>query len=711
MIILFYFSFINALQEPLKVSFFENPPSIDGFISADEWISADTFTEYFTQFYPDFGKKINENTIVRIGYNANSLYLLFEVHQDINTLIEKKGLRDEVFNQDEVGIIIDPLGNKQEIYCIIFGLSGTLRDFRQFRAKTSIGEDYSWNCDVDYIVQKVDYGYIVEVRIPFTNFRYSSKKEVIWNVNFYRKVQFKNCQASYVPYKDLSKEADYETNIPISFQNISEKGKSNITPYGLYSALFDSLTIKRGDAGFDLKIPIHTTSVSNFAFNPDFSQLEDDPLEFDFYNQYALYFAESRPFFTEEAGIFQADSEIYYSRKIQNPFVAGRYTYKEKNNQTGIIFSYDEEDTIINNSDALVSILRYTRQYGRNNAGAMMLHRYGILSHSNSYVLMTDGNVYSPHKIKMCYRLAGTRHSYDSSEVNISNSGFYYHWLLSYETNDWIVSNYFIGHSPYFTNDLGYVREINNNSIGGYIGRRFFFRTNILKQLLLAEDFNFSGSWSRFDNYILNNRDSIEYLADTKITINFLTSSVFFFRYRLQREYWQSHYFESWKYDTYTESKLTKYIHVDGGYSGGYLIDFKIATVGKFNSGYGNIGFSPYPEFTVKSGISLTFFDTDTTRQALKPRDVIYPIYTWKTFGINGSVDYSPINNLSLKIVIGKQTARFAPGYYDTTEYKISEKKIFGVVEYNPSIGNTIYLGGRYPSKMIFFKFTHQFIL
>lgn len=711
MIIFFYYVLINALQEPIEVPFLKEPPTIDGIISADEWIGADVLSGFFTQFYPDFGKKINENTIVRIGCNKSSLCLLFEVYQDISTFIEKKGLRDEVFDQDAIGVVIDPLGNKQEIYCIIFGLSGTLRDFRQFRAKVNSGEDHSWNCDVDFVVQKTDSGYTVEVQIPFGNFRCSGKDEAIWNINFYRKIQSANCQATYVPYKDLSREADYETNIPFLFRNIDESWKTNITPYGLYSSLFDTLTTERSDVGFDMKIPVYTTGVANFAFNPDFSQLEGDPLEFDFYNQYALYFAEYRPFFIEESGVFQTDSEIYYSRKIQNPFLAGRYTYKEKNNQAGIIFSYDEEDTIIKNTEALASVLRYTRQYGQNNAGAMILDRYDLSSHNNNLALMTDGNFYFPYNTKLTYRLAGTGINNGSSSDIFSNDGFYYRWLLSYETIDWIISGSFLGHSPYFANDLGFVQEVNNNCAGGYIGRRFFFGNNILKQILLVEDFNFSGSWSRFDNYIMSTRDSIEYLADTKATVNLFSSSLIFFRYRMQKEFWQSYYLERWKYDTYAESKINDYISVDGGFSGGYLIDFNIVSVGEFNSGYGDISISPFPELTINSGASFTIFDTDTTHQALRPPDVRNPVYTWRTFSINGGIGYSPINNLSVKLVIERQAAHFAPGYYDINEYEISDNKIFGVIEYNPSIGNTIYLGGRYPEKMVFFKFTHRFIL
>ena len=45
------------------------------------------------------------------------------------------------------------------------------------------------------------------------------------------------------------------------------------------------------------------------------------------------------------------------------------------------------------------------------------------------------------------------------------------------------------------------------------------------------------------------------------------------------------------------------------------------------------------------------------------------------------------------------------------SEGKWINDKIFCVIEDKPSIGNVIYLGGRYPEKMLFFKCTHRFML
>ena len=86
-------SSIGSTQEPVVIPFLEISPKIDGVLSEGEWSDAYSFSGYFTQIDPDFGKKIKEKTVVKIGYVKNSIFVLFEVYQAPGTLIERKGTR------------------------------------------------------------------------------------------------------------------------------------------------------------------------------------------------------------------------------------------------------------------------------------------------------------------------------------------------------------------------------------------------------------------------------------------------------------------------------------------------------------------------------------------------------------------------------------------------------------------------------------------
>lgn len=702
---------VLSRYEPIVLPYSEEAPCIDGFISDGEWDKACVFSDYFTQIEPDFGKKIAENSVMHLNYDKTNLYILFEMHQDTNILIEKKGTRDNVWDQDAAGIFIDPLGNKQEQYLIILGLSGTIIDARKYRASTSDECDYSWDGEVECAVQRYEFGYIIETKIPFSNFRRSEKNEVLWNINFFRKIQYRNSQAMFLPFSDISIESEFISMFPIVLKGIGGREKIEVMPYGIFGSTFDSLKTKRANIGVDAKIPVGASSVANFAINPDFSQLEGDPLEFDFYSRYAIYYPEYRPFFIEEKGVFRSDNAIYYSRKIQNPFLAGRYTYKDPQNQAGILFAYDEEDTLIKNSEATVGIVRYIRQYGKNSTGLMILVRQDLSVEHNNVIIATDGNVYLPFGMKYTYHFAGTGIDTGLGDIS-SDVGYYHHSFFTYITKSWTVLGNFFGFSPDFGNDLGYVIRVDRNYGGGYIARKFYFDTEILKKIEIGENFGLCGSWARFDDFWISARDSLEYFAITQTKINLFTNTYFYFGQRFEKTYWEGIYLERWTLNTYGQTKPNEYFFVDVSYDIGYMIDYNLLAVGRYYSEHIDFSFAPYPELSFSGGIFSRTFESDTSKQALEPSQVRNPVFTWRTICSDIGLKYNPTNEISFQVVFQQQRAKFAAGYNDTDEEQGTfENRYFGVMEYKPSIGNVIYLGGRYPEKLLFFKFTHRFIL
>ena len=702
---------VLSRDEPIILPRMEESVRIDGSISEGEWDKACVFSDYFTQIDPDFGKKIDENGTVYLAYDTNNLYIFFEMYQDTSILIEKKGTRDDVWDQDAAGIFIDPLGNKQEQYLIILGLSGTIMDARKYRASTSDECDFSWDGEVECAAQRCEFGYTIEARIPFSNFRRSGKEKVLWNINFFRKIQYRNSQAMFSPFADLSGESEFISMFPIVLKGIGGKEKIEVMPYGVYGSTFDSTKTKKGNAGIDAKIPIGASGVANFAFNPDFSQLEGDPLEFDFYAQYAIYYPEYRPFFIEEKGVFRSDNAIYYSRQIQNPFLAGRYTYKDPQNQAGFLLAYDEEDTLIGNSEAIAGIARYIRQYGKNSTGLMILGHRDLSADYNNVVMVADGNIYLPFDVKYTYHFAGAGTDSGSGDLS-SDVGYYHHSFFTYVTKSWTVLGNFFGFSPDFSNNLGYVPRVDRNYGGGYIARKFHFNNKILKKIEIGENFGFCGSWARFDDYWMGARDSLEYFAITQTNINLFTNTFFYFGQRFEKTYWEGIYLKRWVLDTYGNTSPNEYFFIDASFDIGYMIDYNLLAVGRFYSGHIDFSYTPFPELSFSGGIFSRTFETDTSRQALEPSHVRNPVFTWRTICPEIGLIYNPTNEISFQMVFQQQRAKFAADYNETDEeYETLEDRYFGIVEYKPSIGNVIYLGGRYPEKLLFFKFTHRFML
>ena len=61
------------------------------------------------------------------------------------------------------------------------------------------------------------------------------------------------------------------------------------------------------------------------TINPDFSEIEPDTIQLDINRRFAAFYAENRPFFTENASQFGSLIPLVYTRSITDPAVAAAY--------------------------------------------------------------------------------------------------------------------------------------------------------------------------------------------------------------------------------------------------------------------------------------------------------------------------------------------------------------------------------------------------
>lgn len=712
LIVCFLFA-ISAFGQTVDLPLTERPPVIDGVISENEWDGAYRIESNFMQIRPDFGSPMQDKTIVHSFYDAENYYVLFEVKQDTLTFTEVKGTRDNAYAQDAVGFVVDPLGNKKELYMIIVGLSGNIGDFRKLRSNLDGSEDITWDGNIDASVMKTSDGYNVEMKIPFCTFRMGNSEDLVWNINFYRRIHSKGIQATYVGIEELSNDAEFEAMFPVVMKGIKTKGKIEITPYGIFGATVDSVVETSGDAGFDLKAPVNSSGVFNFAFNPDYSQIEGDPITFDNNIQYALYYSEYRPFFVEEKNVFATENEIYYSRAIQNPFVAGRYTHKDNSFQSGIIVAYDREDTLIGNTDAIASVARASKQISKIDIGLMALDRYDLSLDYNDLVLMQDFNfnISEGQSFSNLFVLHNTSNS--AMNLNFENlkNNFMYKTQYFLFKDNWAYVVMLEGIGDSFKNDLGYVTWKGQHSSVGYIHREFRFSQSRLNGLTFSLQAVLGSDFDRVKEYFTSSPESLEYTIDAKVEAHYLNNGYAQINLRAAKAYWADTYFTAEKLITYMSMNITNKIAYDLSVNAGTRVDYNYLRVGYYSNGASNIYYTPFPFIKLNTGVSYDLFNADTSKYALSTKDVGEAVYQWKVVAADGGISFNPSNELSLKLIVQKQIARFAPDYYTSGEYMEKDEKLFLVCEYKPSVGNVIYVGGRYPENLLFFKFTHRFAL
>ncbi|MDY6786503.1 MAG: hypothetical protein SVK54_00080, partial [candidate division WOR-3 bacterium] len=140
---------IAASLASLIIPRIDSPPDIDGHIGKTEWSNAHRRDSVFIEIYPDLGDTLDEKTVVYLMSDNENLYIAMSGVQDTSEIISMKCIRDNLNQQDQMGVVIDPMGNKQEQYYIIIGMPGAITDYRKTLDKYGVDFDMTWDSEIE----------------------------------------------------------------------------------------------------------------------------------------------------------------------------------------------------------------------------------------------------------------------------------------------------------------------------------------------------------------------------------------------------------------------------------------------------------------------------------------------------------------------------------------------------------------------------------
>ncbi|MEJ7698988.1 MAG: carbohydrate binding family 9 domain-containing protein [Pyrinomonadaceae bacterium] len=173
---------------PARIPRFDAPPSIDGQLNDSVWTNAAMFGE-FLQIQPGDNVQPTHPTEVMMGYDAKNLYLAFRVKQDKDKVRATIARRDNIFNDDYIGINLDTFNDQRQAYTFLFNPLGIQADGTLTEGR---GEDYS----VDILMESkgvlTEDGYTIEAAIPFKSLRYEAGKNKQWGIHIFRRVKYNN---------------------------------------------------------------------------------------------------------------------------------------------------------------------------------------------------------------------------------------------------------------------------------------------------------------------------------------------------------------------------------------------------------------------------------------------------------------------------------------------------------------------------------------
>ncbi len=304
---------------------------IDGVLNESVWADAPPVSG-FVQGEPIEGAPAEEDTQVKVLFDRGAIYFGIAMHEREPDLIgDQLVRRDDNGQYDYFEVSLDPNHDRRTGYQFRVSAAGVQRDVYLY---DDTREDDAWNAVWQSAVNRDSMGWTVEIRIPLSQLRYDPTDSIqTWGVNFTRRRLATN-ERSYFALESRVRHGKVSVfgelqglDLPRSTRRIE------IRPYVLSSAraaqaqigdpFFDGSTVG-AQAGVDLRYGIGSAFTLDLTVNPDFGQVEVDPAVINL-SAFETFFPEKRPFFVEDAQIFDftlsgRQNRLFYSRRVgRNP--------------------------------------------------------------------------------------------------------------------------------------------------------------------------------------------------------------------------------------------------------------------------------------------------------------------------------------------------------------------------------------------------------
>src|SRR5258706_1997945 len=333
--------------QAVKMPKFDKPPVIDGKLDDEVWKSAIVLKDFY-QIQPGDNIAPSKPTEVMLGYDSKFIYIAFHCYDEPDKVRATIPKRDNIFNDDYVGILFDTFNDGRKAYEFDFSPLGIQADGIWTDGQ---GEDFNPDIVMESKGLVGTDGWTVEVAIPFKSLRYVAGKDKLWGAHFWRRIKrFNNELDMWMPInRDISSWLSQEGHLTglegistertlelIPSLTLSETGKrkASLTPAQLNTGLLDPGRFVNApitfDPGLTGKYSITPNVTLDFAIKPDFAQVESDQLVVTANQRFPIFFSEKRPFFLEGIDIFNTQIAAVHTRSLLDPVVAVKLTGKTR---------------------------------------------------------------------------------------------------------------------------------------------------------------------------------------------------------------------------------------------------------------------------------------------------------------------------------------------------------------------------------------------
>src|SRR5687768_6589753 len=158
--------------------------AIDGRLDEEAWKDAAVFKD-FIQTGPGDNVAPSRPTEVYMMYDEKHLYVAFKCWDEKDKVRATLAKRDNVTGEDNVRMWLDTYNDQRRAYVLAFNPFGIQQDGIYTEGQ---GADFT----VDIVMESKgvveEWGWSVEVKIPFKSLRYSAGKDKLWGFNAARNI-------------------------------------------------------------------------------------------------------------------------------------------------------------------------------------------------------------------------------------------------------------------------------------------------------------------------------------------------------------------------------------------------------------------------------------------------------------------------------------------------------------------------------------------
>ncbi len=239
----------------------------------------------FIQRLPDEGQPARQQTELRLAYDDDAIYVGARLHDsEPARIVRRLTRRDVVADADRFSIFFDP--HHDHLTGVEFRVTaaGVQKDAVIYN---DVYQDDTWDAVWESAVGRDDGGWVVEMRIPFSQMRFPQAEVLTWGVNAQRIVH-RSGEESWVSITP-SNESGLASRMPHleGLAGIPQARHLELLPYvtarSEYVAPvnsgnpFNDGSRAFAGTGLDVKYGVASNLTLDATVNPDFGQVEVDP--------------------------------------------------------------------------------------------------------------------------------------------------------------------------------------------------------------------------------------------------------------------------------------------------------------------------------------------------------------------------------------------------------------------------------------------------